>query len=139
MLSLRTPRLAAKSVVGKAIALRLAPRGSRARIAPSLVGLVVLLAGTAWALAPTAAAADPGPAEALTARAAFAASRKSGHAVEILAHKTATTRVWANPDGHATAEIYAVPVRLKRDGRWVDFDLTLAKRPDGTIAPKVHP
>jgi hypothetical protein len=47
--------------------------------------------------------------------------------------------VWANPSGRTTAEINAVPVRLKRDGRWLDFDTTLQRRSDGRVVPRVHP
>ncbi|GAA2385057.1 hypothetical protein Cme02nite_65490 [Catellatospora methionotrophica] len=52
---------------------------------------------------------------------------------------TETTRVWANPSGTQTAQIHGVPTRLKRDGTWLDYDLTLVKRADGAIVPKVHP
>ncbi|WP_020519735.1 ricin-type beta-trefoil lectin domain protein [Catelliglobosispora koreensis] len=29
--------------------------------------------------------------------------------------------------------------RFRRDGKWVDVDLTLEHKPDGTVAPKAHP
>ncbi|GAA2357685.1 hypothetical protein GCM10010432_10590 [Catellatospora methionotrophica] len=59
--------------------------------------------------------------------------------MEIPVLTSATTRVWAQPDGSETAEISAGPVRLQRDGRWLDYDFTLERRADGTVAPKVHP
>lgn len=53
---------------------------------------------------------------------------------------TETTEVTATPDGEFTAEVHAGPVRYKdADGNWRPVDLDLARRPDGTVAPKGHP
>ena len=81
----------------------------------------------------------PVPDKAFSAHKAFDYARKGGRSVEIASLTTATTRAWANPDGRATAELSAAPVRMKRAGEWVDFDLTLSQRPDGSIASNVHP
>ncbi|GAA2385064.1 hypothetical protein GCM10010432_49710 [Catellatospora methionotrophica] len=67
------------------------------------------------------------------------AAKQTGKSVQIPALTTETTRVWAEPDGTETAEIHTGPVRLKRDGKWLDYDFTLVRRPDGTVGPKAHP
>src|SRR3712207_7115787 len=51
------------------------------------------------------------------------------------AFRTETGQVFANPDGSYSARVHAKPVRTRRDGRWVDIDTTLQRRPDGSVAP----
>ncbi|WP_143591437.1 LamG-like jellyroll fold domain-containing protein [Thermoactinospora rubra] len=46
-----------------------------------------------------------------------------------------TQDVYANPDGTFTAELRAVPVRVRRDSGWVPVDPTLRKRADGGVEP----
>jgi hypothetical protein len=105
----------------------------------NILGLLLVATGSLINLGAQVSAAPPSPAEAFTAQAAFRAARSSGKPVEVLSLTSATTRVWAQPSGVSVAEIHAVPVRLKREGRWLDYDMTLVRRPNGTIEPKVHP
>src|SRR5215211_3935611 len=67
---------------------------------------------------------------------ASAAARASGRRVEVAGRRSATTRVFAEPDGAFSLEQSVVPERVKRGDTWVDIDTTLQHRPDGTIAPK---
>ncbi|MBN1172945.1 MAG: VCBS repeat-containing protein, partial [Micromonosporaceae bacterium] len=50
-----------------------------------------------------------------------------------------TTQVWALPEGGFQAEISAAQQRFRQNGDWVDIDLTLHRRSDGTIAAMAHP
>ncbi|WP_433221894.1 hypothetical protein ACQP00_21975 [Dactylosporangium sp. CS-047395] len=123
------------------------------RLSAGLLTLVVVLAGTAAAAAPgkdpqpssppaeptgAAAAARSGgltPAEAQASERA----RTIGARVLVDPLTTETTRVWALPEGGFQAEIAGAAERFRRDGRWVEIDLTLQYRPDGVIAPVAHP
>ncbi|MFE1293841.1 DNRLRE domain-containing protein [Streptomyces sp. NPDC058731] len=67
------------------------------------------------------------------------AARLSGKRVEALSERTETSTTWVNPNGSLTTEVAAGPVRFRRGGKWVDVDLDLAARTDGTIAPAAHP
>ncbi|GAA3233346.1 LamG domain-containing protein [Actinocorallia longicatena] len=89
---------------------------------------VVLPAGTTIAAVPRGAP-DPGS--------AAAAARKGGVPVEDLSARTETSRVVAEPDGAWTMESYVLPQWTRRPGgAWADVDTTLARLPDGTLAPK---
>lgn len=59
---------------------------------------------------------------------------ESGRRVEVVEKRTETSKNFANPDGTFTLEQSSVPVRKKRDGRWVDLDPTLS-REDGVVRP----
>ncbi|WP_189115541.1 hypothetical protein [Pilimelia terevasa] len=50
---------------------------------------------------------------------------------------TETDRAWARPDGTIEWEHRFRPVRVKRDGGWRPVDLTLEKRSDGSVGPRV--
>ncbi|BCJ72588.1 hypothetical protein CS0771_21320 [Catellatospora sp. IY07-71] len=53
---------------------------------------------------------------------------------------TESQSVVANPDGSFTAKIHGGPARFRNaQGDWVDVDLTLYRRPDGSVAPRAHP
>jgi concanavalin A-like lectin/glucanase superfamily protein len=70
-----------------------------------------------------------------TASAAFAAYRQ-GSRVEAMDQRTPVRSVFANPNGTRTAEISAVPTRVKQGSTWVPIDSTLVSRSDGSIAPR---
>ncbi|MFT7873097.1 MULTISPECIES: LamG domain-containing protein [Amycolatopsis] len=67
---------------------------------------------------------------------AMRAARAQGTRVEVLAERTETVTVYANPDGTHTSEMTAVPTRVKKGAEWVAIDTTLQARPDGTVAPR---
>ncbi|MFF5280518.1 VCBS repeat-containing protein [Streptomyces sp. NPDC013171] len=103
------------------------------------------LLGTA--LAPTAGAVAPagGTAPAPTASSAPAptpedtASRKAkdtGKPVEVLARRTETSQLFANPSGTYTEEQYALPRWTRQDHKLVPIDTTLAATADGRLAPR---
>jgi hypothetical protein len=78
--------------------------------------------------APVTVAPDPAT--------AVAAAFRQGTKVEVASERTDTRTVFVHPDGTHSARISAVPTRFQRGGRWVDIDRTLARRTDGTVAPK---
>ncbi|MEU4522962.1 DNRLRE domain-containing protein [Amycolatopsis sp. NPDC024027] len=59
--------------------------------------------------------------------------------MEVLSQRTETTQVWARPEGGLSTEIYAGPVRFKKDGAWRTVDLTLQPTADGAVEPIGHP
>jgi len=51
-----------------------------------------------------------------------------------------TAQTWALPDGTFKTSTALAPVRTRDDaGAWVDVDLTLQRRPDGSIGPRAQP
>lgn len=101
-----------------------------------ILGLSTALALSAGALtAPPAVAAPPPAPAGLSEAAARAAAVSSGQRVEATALTSETSRVFANPNGTFTLEQFPVPVRVRRDGRWVSVDTTLHANPDGTVTP----
>ncbi|MEV6802615.1 DNRLRE domain-containing protein [Micromonospora rifamycinica] len=50
-----------------------------------------------------------------------------------------TSRTWARPDGTFKSEMTLSPERARdSSGQWADVDLTLERKPDGTVGPKLH-
>ncbi|MDG4832664.1 hypothetical protein O7627_25630 [Solwaraspora sp. WMMD1047] len=70
---------------------------------------------------------------------ALLAARDSGRPVRVHGQTSATTEVWARPDGQLEAKISADVVRVRRDGGWVPVDLQLRRATDGSVAPVAHP
>ncbi|MFI1105419.1 DNRLRE domain-containing protein [Streptomyces melanogenes] len=77
--------------------------------------------------------------EAVTAESALLAAQVYGHRVEVLDRRTETSTTWANPQGTLTTTLSGGPVRLLRDGEWVDVDATLNRRSDGAVEAEAHP
>ncbi|WP_344149701.1 DNRLRE domain-containing protein [Kribbella yunnanensis] len=66
-------------------------------------------------------------------------ARSQGSKVEVESMRTETATTWANPDGTLTTEAHMAPVRYRNaSGQWRSINLELAKRQDGTVAPKGH-
>ncbi|MBC7633267.1 DNRLRE domain-containing protein [Aeromicrobium sp.] len=82
---------------------------------------------------------DDGTLDAPDTATAIAAASSTDKPVEDFSQRTETKIVIANPDGTFTSKEYATPVRIKRDGDWVDVDYTLIKNADGSWAPKASP
>ncbi|CAL9630264.1 VCBS repeat-containing protein [Streptomyces sp. enrichment culture] len=59
-----------------------------------------------------------------------------GEPVEVLSHRTETTETFANPDGSFTTDQYALAQRVRKDGKLIDIDTTLARNTDGTLSTK---
>ncbi|MFI0988033.1 LamG domain-containing protein [Streptomyces exfoliatus] len=72
----------------------------------------------------------------MTEAQALASARANDKQVEVLGLRTEQREVFAAPDGSYTAREYTEPVHTVKNGKWVDIDRTLVKRPDGTVAPK---
>ncbi|MFF7456787.1 DNRLRE domain-containing protein [Kitasatospora sp. NPDC008115] len=107
------------------------------------VAVEALTASSAFAApAPTApqATATAAPAgDAPDEASALLAARLQGHRVEVVGARTEFTTLWANPEGTLTSERSTGPIRMKSGGSWVAVDTTLARTPDGKVAPKAHP
>ena len=114
---------------------------------PAVIGQII---GCALALVTTAAQ----PALAATARASGAAAsssparpapgpeamasrhaRKTGRPVEVASERTATSTVFAEPNGTMRAVITAVPTRVRRGQGWVPVRTRLRRNAGGTFSP----
>jgi len=80
---------------------------------------------------------DDGKLDAPDSVSASAGAMAAKKPVESLEDRTETSTTTANPDGTFTLLDYQSPVRIKRDGEWLDIDPTLEKQPDGSYRPKV--
>ncbi|MFI1365257.1 DNRLRE domain-containing protein [Streptomyces griseochromogenes] len=77
--------------------------------------------------------------EAESPEAALAAAKVQDRKVEVLQLRTETDTVHANPDGTLTRETAAGPIRMIKDGRWVDVDLDLERDASGGVSAEAHP
>jgi hypothetical protein len=78
-------------------------------------------------VASTSSGAAAPAAQAAQGAAALAAARATGHPVVIPDLTTPTTTVTVSPDGVRTVRDYALPVRVRRHGRWVPVNTTLRR------------
>ncbi|MFV2197177.1 LamG domain-containing protein, partial [Nocardiopsis sp. LOL_012] len=67
---------------------------------------------------------------------ALALAAETGERVEITSLTDEKTRHFANPDGTLTAEISALPVRVRTSEGWTDVDTTLVDTGDGLLRPR---
>lgn len=82
-----------------------------------------------YAIAASPAAASP-------ESRALAQARSTGDRVKVAAENTELRKVYANPDGTLTAQLFSQPVQVRREGSWVPVDTDLVRRADGSIAPR---
>jgi hypothetical protein len=69
------------------------------------------------------------------AAAASESAQRTKQRVEVTSERTETSTLFANPNGSFTLESSLVPVRVKRDGKWVTADPTLVRNADGSLSP----
>lgn len=67
---------------------------------------------------------------------ALALAEQTGEPVEIPSLTDEKTQHFANPDGTLTAEISAIPVRVRSADGWVEVDTTLVATDDGLVRPR---
>ncbi|MFJ3900500.1 FG-GAP-like repeat-containing protein [Streptomyces sp. NPDC090025] len=67
---------------------------------------------------------------------ALQAARSTGRPVEIVARRTETDEVYANPDGTYRVDRSILPVRVRRDAQLVPVDPRLVEQSDGRLAPR---
>lgn len=67
----------------------------------------------------------------------MAAAAQRGEPVVVADKMSETEKVVANPDGTLTSTRNLRPVRVSVDGEWTPVDLTLVRREDGVIVPRV--
>jgi len=125
------------------------PQPSRNRRAtrPAVTAIAALTSLTLLGIAaPAVAEETPAPTpqspaitEANTPEAAMAAAQAGNRRVEVLERRTESSTTWATPDGNLVTELSSGPIRMLRNGNWVDVDATLTRRPDGSVAAKAHP
>ncbi|MFJ8364450.1 hypothetical protein [Streptomyces sp. NPDC093984] len=60
----------------------------------------------------------------------------TGEPVRVDALTTETATTTANPSGTLTYDSSLLPVRVRKDHRWVPVDATLQRNADGTFSPK---
>ncbi|WP_164296743.1 FG-GAP-like repeat-containing protein [Streptomyces sp. SID13588] len=93
---------------------------------------------TAAAVPQTAGVVDPVAAGAISAEDQALQQAQATHAqVEVVSARTEESDQWANPDGTFSTITHGSPVRLWRDGAWVDTDPKLVFAADGRVVPKV--
>ncbi|MFF0270720.1 LamG-like jellyroll fold domain-containing protein [Kribbella sp. NPDC004536] len=63
-------------------------------------------------------------------------AKATGQRVEVLEKRTETEQTFANPNGTFTLEQTNTPVRVERNGQWVDIDTNLQQAPGGRIQPR---
>ena len=100
----------------------------------TMVLLSVTLASPGQA-APSGPDGAAGAAEQSAEEAASVAAEASGERVEVVASRTESQQVYANPDGSFTMELTTGPTLVPKGNGWVEPDSTLVRRADGTIAP----
>ena len=88
---------------------------------------------TAQATTPIAGSAKPGTQQ---PESPFERARRTKTRVEITTARTEYNTSYADPSGTTTLRMSTVPVRVRRGTGWTAVDPTLARRTDGTIAPK---
>ncbi|MEU9858923.1 VCBS repeat-containing protein [Streptomyces sp. NPDC047974] len=62
-------------------------------------------------------------------------ARETGERVEVLALRTETSQVFADPSGTFTQEQYVLPRWTRKDHKLVPIDTNLSPGPDGRLAP----
>ncbi|MFI6414329.1 LamG-like jellyroll fold domain-containing protein [Streptomyces sp. NPDC050585] len=68
---------------------------------------------------------------------ASALAAETGEPVEVVEERTEYSTTMANPDGTYTLTQSTTPQRVRgQDGAWRSVDVTLERRPDGTVGPK---
>ncbi|MGW1365495.1 hypothetical protein ACWCQP_50555, partial [Streptomyces chartreusis] len=67
-----------------------------------------------------------GPAEAKDEASALLMARLQGRRIEVLSARTADSTTFALPSGELQSDVFAGPVRVKRDGAWRDIDTSLS-------------
>lgn len=108
-------------------------------LAAAMVARVAPAAGVTTGGRPGGPGQAPAAASAATERSASAQARATGRRVEVLAERSETGQVFANPDGSVTMQESVVPLRVRRGTGWVPVDATLQARADGTVAPRALP
>lgn len=95
----------------------------------------LVIGGAAAGVHPLAQASPPSTAESPSQQAA-----RTGQPVEVPEHTTPTQRIVAQPDGTFSAELSAVPVRVRgTGGAWRGVDTSLVPGHDGALRPVAAP
>ncbi|MEV4314900.1 hypothetical protein [Actinocrispum sp. NPDC049592] len=115
------------------------PRARRRALSVMLLSLTVCLSGLVVPAVTAVAAPAAVPDETPDAASALLAARAANKSVRVLSQTDESTEVRANPNGSMTMTVHRQPVRVKQSGKWAPVDLTLVRRPDGTVGPKVAP
>jgi hypothetical protein len=108
-----------------------------------LAAVPTILVASPSAVSVAAPAPAPVVSEALEAsdeQSASLLAYRTRKPVTVTGLTTETSQTVALPDGSFQATMHLAPARMRDDaGEWVDVDLTLERRPDGSVAPRAHP
>jgi hypothetical protein len=96
----------------------------------------VMFAGLLAGISPPAVADGGPPLAAEDETTALMLARQSGRSVEIIAERTETNQVFAQPDGTQRLVLSARPTRVLRGSTWVDVQPNLIRRADGSVRPQ---
>ncbi|WP_406133054.1 FG-GAP-like repeat-containing protein [Streptomyces zaomyceticus] len=115
-------------------------RSARRPVVGVIAVTTAAVLGSALAPQPTAEAAptttrtaSPQPAPEVVA---VKQAKETGKRVEVLARRTETSQLFANPSGGYTQEQYALPRWTRKDNQLVPIDTGLEPTKDGRIGPK---
>lgn len=90
------------------------------------------------AVPPVSGASAPAELTAADETSATALAYRTRQSVLVTGLTTETSLTWAQPDGTYRSTVSLTPERVHQDsGRWVDIDLTMERKPDGSVGPRV--
>ncbi|MFE0379105.1 LamG-like jellyroll fold domain-containing protein [Streptomyces inhibens] len=107
-----------------------------AGLLPAVLGPSAWAAPHPSAVATAGTTADASDPQAPTEDTALDQAKRTGREVEVTSLRGEAAGVVATPEGKLQARQYLRPVRTRASGQWKDIDTDLAKRSDGTVAPK---
>lgn len=120
---------------GRSLASRLGTAGLAVSVCVGVVAVDVTAGPALRAAAAVTELSAPSISEAPDAASAALAAKAQGRPVEVLAARSETETVMANPDGTFTSDVAAAPVRVRRNNAWTPVDTTLTNDA-GVIQPK---
>jgi RHS repeat-associated protein len=104
--------------------------------AAALLASMLTIVGSTVA-APAAVASTPQVTERPDEVTAQMAARSQGSRVEVAGLHTESRRVWANPDGSFTSEVFpGQNWTMDAVGHWQEIDTTLVRDADGSVSPR---
>src|SRR3954469_8466526 len=100
------------------------------------VGAVALGLGVVTGSGPVVQVVPQTPTSAADPNSASVLAKRANHSVMVDSASSETAETSANPDGPFPRTSHVKPVRVRRDGGWVEPDPRLGRRADGSWAAK---
>jgi hypothetical protein len=122
-------------------------RSATRRPGTILAAVVLVVAGTAFAVVRPLSHTGPARTQAATAVSsirqaeldALQTAEVTRHAVTVDPLTTEVSRTVANPNGTLTDTVYVLPVRVRQEGAWVPVSATLKRDASGSWQPQAVP